>query len=163
MPEVRYIPGEGDLAHTKWNGIRFRAGEWVELDDKKPEHQIEVPIPKKHVDAMGNEFTRTTLQMIPMSEMARTNPHFEVRDKGGKVEKSSTDKKRELNTSPQTAEEYQAYALKWIRQAEDADEMRARWRREASLREKVGAADAIAEEVFTHLQMKVEALELMQG
>jgi hypothetical protein len=161
MIEARYVPAEGDPSHMRAYGLRWRANEWRELDDSNPDHQIEVPVPKKYLDANGNEFTRTTLERIPISEFAKGSSSFEVREKG-KILETAEAKRRRANTSPQTAEEYQAYALRWISSATEPEEMRERWRRESKMRDALGAADAIAEEVFMHFQMRVEELELMQ-
>jgi hypothetical protein len=156
--EIRYVPGPDDRAWTTVNGIRFKSGEWVEIDTKNPKHHVEVPVPQKHVDALGNEFTRTRLEQIPMSEQLRNNPFFEVREKGGKAISVAEKRKRH---APETAEEYQAYATDWINKGSDPDEMRSRWRREQPLRDKVGAADAVAEELFAIFSTKVEMMEMM--
>lgn len=157
--EAMYVPGPHDLAWTKVNGIRFQAGKWVELDTDKREHCIETPIPVKNTDAFGNEFTRTQLKYIPMGESLAANPFFEVREKGGKVKVSAEQKRRA--GAPETAEEYKAYALKWIEEGTDPDEMKNRWRREQPLRDRVGAADAIAEEIYATFSTKVEMMEVM--
>lgn len=160
MPQIRYVPGPEDKSWTVWNGVRFNANTWVDIDDKK--HLVEVPVPKKHVDALGNEFTRTTLEMVPMSEMARTNRHFEVRkDKDSKIEQSAVDKQRKAGVV-ETPEDYKAYAVEWINEGQDPDEMKARWRREAPLRDKVGAKGEIEEEIFDHFTAKASMLEMMQ-
>ena len=153
MPKVKYMPGEGDYATTKWNGVTFRANEWVDLDDKK--HWIEVTEMLPGLDKDGQRILKPVNRKVPMSELARTNQFFEVEG-----ETTVEEKRRGRPKTPETAEEYLAYAGRWISAGDDPDEMRSRWRRENALRERLGAADAVAEQLYDQLVQRIEALRV---
>lgn len=84
---ITYMPGDGDPPSVKWGGHTFQAN-----------------VPKEITGhAEGNSRDQLNMQII---ESARTNKHFRV---------GNAQRKRDAMSAPQTAEEYRAYAVGWIK------------------------------------------------
>lgn len=72
------------------------------------------------------------LSAAQMIEAAKGNPWFQV---------AGYDKAEAIPETPESPEQYRGYAVAWIRLANSAKELSARWRNEAELREECGCGD----------------------
>jgi hypothetical protein len=134
MAKVTYTPREnGDPIETSFGGIKFRAGEPVEIPATATVLQME-RIETRNAEGLprGNAVEKK----VPLIDVLKTNPYFVVEghDQAAKA-------KRGRPSLPKTPEEYRSHAQALFSSAETHVELEQRWAEEAELRAKIGMAD----------------------
>jgi len=150
MPKVTYMPGEGDPHTTRVHGVLFRANVPVEVPgDKKVEQLISVPR-----DTENGERRTSKLTQMALVKLLATNPQFAVE---GEAQAKHVKPSRRI----ESAEDYQSYAVEWIKQQQDAQAMDDRWEREQPLRDELSIDDAMVNRLTDELAMRAAKLRYM--
>jgi hypothetical protein len=131
--EITYFPSDGDPIRTTWNGVKFNAHIPVKIARK---HTVQVPERVETQLADGTIVSRTVEKRIPMVELALGNCRFGVNGNPPAAREEAKAK------TPETPDEYRAYAMRWIASATEPGAMDARWVAEQTLRDKCGCDDA---------------------
>jgi hypothetical protein len=151
MVQAVYVPREnGDPIKTTLHGIPCRAHVPFDITDKFGDVQEQA----RRTLATGQVVNETVTRRIPLEELIRGSTHFEV--VGEKQEGEARRPGRPAK--PKNDEQYRAYALAWIREAEDAEVMATRWAGEEALRVKCGVGEDDIELIKPFYDAKHSAL-----
>jgi len=132
VDDITYIPGEGDPAKVKWNGLEFKAHIPIKVSRS---HTVLVPLPVEVTAPDGSRLTRHVEKRVPMVELAKNNPSFSVNGETPIARKMGTQR------VPTNSDEDRGYCIAWIAASTAASAMNARWEAEAELRAKCGCDD----------------------
>jgi hypothetical protein len=152
MSKVTYNPGEGDPHTTRCHGIMFRANVPVEISpDKKVEQLVSVLVPDAPDDRR-----KSVLRQMPLVDLLAGNPQFRVegRDQAKRVAPS-----RRI----ESADDYEAHAIAWIRRIDDAAALDAQWDTEQELRDELHLPDGVIEKIATAFELRRAVVKRMRA
>ncbi len=125
MTKLTYKPGPHSPVTTTFHGLTLEANIPIELTDADVA-EIDV------VDLIPNDDglvrSRTVKKRIPLLELAKNNPSGELLVEGHEARKPGRP------PVPKTAEQYKAWATRWIGECLDHEVLESRWKKEAALR-----------------------------
>jgi hypothetical protein len=125
---VTYSPRDGDPIRTTCHGVEFKANVPIDIPHSK---MASVMLVRKTIGPEGDERSKAVDTKMPLVELLRTNPFFEV--DGVKLEH-----KQGSHRLPTDSDQYRGYALGWIRASNTLRQLNERWIGEEPLRDKCG-------------------------
>ena len=153
MARITYTPGEGEQPTTRCHGITFKANVPTEVPSGKMTTQI-VSVRKETADGRTVLVTNETKQ-IPLWELLVGNPQFYVDGQANA---------KAVKPSPkiESAEDYEAYAMRWIDDQLDVKAMDQRWDEEEAMREELSIPDRMLNRLSDALVMRAAKLRYLE-
>jgi hypothetical protein len=130
--EITYVPGPQDPNFTRFNNVTFKANVPTKVEHSKTVQQLIRKV-REHDD--GSVTTSGVETRVTMAKALEDNPCFSINGKPPRPRKRAEAK------LPATAEQYRAWATKWIAESDDGSAMDARWEAEQKLRDNCAVDD----------------------